>query len=33
MHMENSVGRLYNQVVRNRDNSSGKEQAHMENTE
>ena len=30
--MENSVGRLPNQVVRNRANSSGKGPAHMENT-
>ena len=33
MHMENSVGRLANQVVRNRANSSGKGPAHMENRE
>ena len=31
--MENSEGRLANQVVRNRANSSGKGPAHMENTE
>ena len=31
--MKNSVGRLPNQVVHNRSNSSGKGPAHMENTE
>ena len=31
--MENSVGQLPNQVVRNRANSSGQESAHMEYTE
>ena len=33
MNMENSVGRLPNQVIRNRANSSGKRPAHMENPE
>ena len=33
MHMENSKGRLPNQVIRNTANSSGKGTAHMENTE
>ena len=33
MHIENSVGRIPNQVIHNRANSSAKGPAHMENTE